>query len=44
MPGTGSSSPHASRYFLAFREVGTYQRHGQLEGVWKDVVSVERLV
>ncbi|MFC4453765.1 arsinothricin resistance N-acetyltransferase ArsN1 family A [Deinococcus sonorensis] len=29
---------------LGFRQVGTYERHGQLEGVWKDVVIVERLL
>ncbi|GEM46822.1 arsinothricin resistance N-acetyltransferase ArsN1 family A [Deinococcus cellulosilyticus] len=29
---------------LEFREVGTYIKHGQLEGVWKDVVIVERLL
>lgn len=29
---------------LGFREVGTYTRHGQLEGVWRDVVIVERLL
>jgi thioredoxin type arsenate reductase len=27
-----------------FREVGVYRAHGQLEGVWKDCVIVERLV
>ncbi len=27
-----------------FREVGVYERHGQLEGVWRDVVIVERLL
>jgi len=27
-----------------FREVGIYQKHGKLEGVWKDVVIVERLL
>jgi L-amino acid N-acyltransferase YncA len=27
-----------------FREVGTYAQHGQLEGVWKDCVIVERVV
>lgn len=27
-----------------FREVGVYKAHGQLEGVWKDCVIVERLV
>jgi L-amino acid N-acyltransferase YncA len=29
---------------LGFREVGIYQRHGQLDGVWRDVVIVERLL
>jgi L-amino acid N-acyltransferase YncA len=27
-----------------FREVGIYRDHGQLEGVWKDCVIVERIV
>jgi phosphinothricin acetyltransferase len=34
----------ASRALLAsvgFREVGVYERHGQLDGVWRDVVIVE---
>jgi len=29
---------------LGFREVGIYERHGQVGGVWKDVVIVERLL
>ena len=29
---------------LGFREVGTYERHGQLDGVWRDVVIVEKLL
>jgi phosphinothricin acetyltransferase len=29
---------------LGFREVGIYQRHGQLDGVWRDCVIVERLL
>ncbi|MBC7810933.1 MAG: N-acetyltransferase [Burkholderiales bacterium] len=29
---------------LGFREVGTYQKHAQLDGVWRDVVIVERLI
>jgi phosphinothricin acetyltransferase len=29
---------------LGFREVGIYQKHAQLDGVWKDVVIVERLI
>ncbi len=27
-----------------FREVGIYEKHGQLDGVWKDVIIVERLI
>jgi phosphinothricin acetyltransferase len=27
-----------------FREVGRYQRHAQLDGLWRDVVIVERLL
>lgn len=37
----------ASRSLLArhgFREVGTYLRHAQHHGAWKDVVIVERLL
>ena len=29
---------------LGFREVGTYEKHGKLDGKWRDVVIVERLV
>jgi L-amino acid N-acyltransferase YncA len=35
----------ASRRLCAahgFREVGVYERHAQLDGVWRDVVIVER--
>ena len=37
----------ASRALCArhgFREVGVYERHAQLDGVWRDVVIVERLI
>lgn len=37
----------ASRALLrsvGFREIGIYERHGQLEGVWRDVVIVEKLL
>jgi phosphinothricin acetyltransferase len=37
----------ASRRLLAaagFREVGTYFKHAKLDGVWRDVVIVERLI
>ena len=27
-----------------FRVVGTYEKHGQLDGVWRDVAIVERLL
>lgn len=36
-----------SRALLAacgFREVGIYEKHAQLDGVWRDVVIVERLL
>jgi len=29
---------------LGFREVGVYEKHGQLDGIWRDVVIVERLI
>jgi phosphinothricin acetyltransferase len=29
---------------LGFRDVGTYKNHGQLDGVWRDVVIVELLL
>jgi L-amino acid N-acyltransferase YncA len=29
---------------LGFREVGTYRRHGKLDGEWRDCVIVERLL
>ena len=29
---------------LGFREVGIYEKHGQLDGVWRDVVIVELLL
>lgn len=38
---------HASRALLTalgFREVGVYEKHGQLDGTWRDVVIVERLL
>jgi L-amino acid N-acyltransferase YncA len=37
----------ASRALCArhgFREVGTYEKHARLDGVWRDVVIVERLL
>ncbi len=29
---------------LGFREVGIYEKHGKLDGIWRDVVIVERLL
>jgi phosphinothricin acetyltransferase len=29
---------------LGFREVGVYRNHAKLDGVWRDVVIVERLI
>lgn len=37
----------ASRHLirtLGFREVGIYEKHGELDGVWRDVLIVERLI
>jgi phosphinothricin acetyltransferase len=37
----------ASRALLArvgFREVGVHHKHARLDGVWRDVVIVERLI
>jgi len=37
----------ASRHLLTsvgFREVGLYRRHARLEGAWRDVIIVERLL
>ena len=38
---TASRAPVRS---LGFREVGTYEKHGCLDGVWRDVIIVERLI
>ena len=38
---TGSRALIAS---LGFREVGVYEKHGRLDGVWRDVIVVERLI
>ncbi|MBI5876125.1 MAG: N-acetyltransferase family protein [Chloroflexi bacterium] len=37
----------ASRALLravGFREVGVYEKHGKLDGLWRDVVIIERLI
>jgi phosphinothricin acetyltransferase len=36
-----------SRHLLAslgFREVGVYHKHARLDGVWRDVIIVEKLL
>jgi L-amino acid N-acyltransferase YncA len=39
-----NAASRALLYRLDFREVGVYEKHGQLDGVWRDVVIVERLI
>ena len=29
---------------FGFREVGIYEKHAKLDGVWRDVIIVERLI
>jgi L-amino acid N-acyltransferase YncA len=29
---------------LGFREVGIYEKHAKLDGIWRDVIIVERLI
>ena len=41
-PENGASRTLCQRH--DFREVGMYERHAKLEGVWKDTVIVERLL
>ena len=40
----GNGASRALLKSLGFREVGVYDRHAQLDGVWRDVVIVERLI
>lgn len=41
-PENGASRALCARH--GFREVGTYRRHARLDGRWRDVVIVERLL
>jgi len=41
-PENGASLALCSRH--GFRQVGIYERHARLDGVWRDVVIVERLL
>jgi phosphinothricin acetyltransferase len=34
----------ALMHSLGFREVGIYEKHGKLDGAWRDVVIVEKLL
>jgi L-amino acid N-acyltransferase YncA/protein-tyrosine-phosphatase len=40
----GNAASRALCASLGFREVGIYERHAQLDGAWRDVVIVEKLL
>ena len=39
-----NSASRALMQSVGFREVGIYEKHGQLDGVWRDCVIVEKLL
>jgi L-amino acid N-acyltransferase YncA len=39
-----NSAVRALNNTMGVREVGVYEKHGQLDGVWRDVIIVERLI
>ncbi len=39
-----NAASRALHLAVGFREVGVYEKHGQLEGVWHDVVIVEYII
>ncbi len=39
-----NTSSRALRRSTGFREAGVYERHGQLDGLWRDVVIVEKML
>ncbi len=41
---TENTASRALMRRVGFREVGVYERHGQLDGVWRDVVIIEKLL
>lgn len=41
---TDNAASRALIRSLGFREVGVYEKHGKLDGVWRDVVIVEKLI
>jgi L-amino acid N-acyltransferase YncA len=42
IPGNAASLALCRRH--GFREVGVYRKHARLDGVWRDVIIVERLI
>jgi phosphinothricin acetyltransferase len=41
---TDNAASRAMLRRVGFREVGTYEKHGQLDGAWRDVIIVELLL
>ena len=39
-----NAASRALHLAVGFREVGVYEKHGQLEGIWHDVVIVEYVI
>ena len=39
-----NAASRALHLAVGFREVGVYEKHGQLEGIWRDVVIVEYVI
>ena len=35
---------YGANLHAAFRQVGIYEKHGKLDGVWRDVVIVEKTI
>jgi hypothetical protein len=42
--GVENTASRRLLWSIGFREVGTSERHAKLDGVWRDVVIVERLL
>jgi phosphinothricin acetyltransferase len=41
---TDNAASRALLRDLGFRELGTHERHGKLDGAWRDVIVIERLL
>jgi L-amino acid N-acyltransferase YncA len=39
-----NTAVRALNKLMGVREVGVYEKHGQLDGIWRDVIIVERLI